>query len=259
MSLNKLIEEIKQVRPVANTEVHEDGFPQTLNARRGRQRQAAERLKTLSEEYTRELMRSAAFIVVTGAEENSQEFTKVAAEKFGCFTSEAESLYKELTDSIHPTLYEGKAASSSLFDVLGRVLEDKALKLGLIEYPQVVFKSEYIKLLNNRQDLQSLIRQAINEQVGAELVGINAVRSVAPAAIEKNHEARVTPIILQTDDPTLALSLPSALQRLSRNVYTVVVGKAPKSLKNAEGVLAVKEPTEELVQETLTKIKNSLK
>lgn len=256
MSLTKIIEEIKTVRPLAEEDV-EDGNINTLNARRGRQRAAAEKLKTLNEQYARELLRSTLFIVVTGSD--NEAFAALAEEKFECFSADAEGLYKELADAIHPTLYEGKESVSNIFDVLGRVLEDKALALGLQEYPQLTFKAEYRRVITNKAQFQDLIRQAINEQVGGELVGIHAVRGVAPKAVLRNHEAKITPVILRTDNAQLAVELPAALERLTSKVFLVAAGKTQRFVKNVDGALTVKETSEESVQNTLTTIRNSIK
>src|SRR5579859_5714826 len=98
MSLNTTLEEIKKVKPLAEENVDETKFIETLNARRGRKAQAVERLKQLKREYRGKLRTSAAFILVVGDKRN--EFASTAAESFGCFVDDPESFYKDLAKRI---------------------------------------------------------------------------------------------------------------------------------------------------------------
>lgn len=252
MSLAKVLEELKQVSQFANEDV-ESGPRETLVGRRGRKNQAIERLKTLKFEYQASLMESAAFIVVTG--EKSKEFTSVAVENFKCFSANPNDFYEELAGRIPPTLYQGKESVSNLFDILGRHLEDKAQELGIIGYPQMTFKQQYRVTIKNKNDLVDLVRQAINDQVGSEIVGLQAINSLTDEAISKNHSGKTTPVILETANEALALDLVKTLNRLKpKGVFLVVSGRGTKNLKAVNGMIAVKDPTNENVEKALTSI-----
>lgn len=220
--LDNIIKKIKENRELAKIDA-DTGNPNTLIARRGQKRRAEEDLKTLSEEYARALLNTAAFIVVTGSD--SELFTKIAEEKFDTLGANGEALYDELVDEIHPTLYEGKESVSNVFDVLGRVLENKALALGINEYPQLTFKDEYRRKIKDRADFKALVTTALNSQVGGELVGVHAVRSVVNKAIARNHAERLTPITILLKDEKTALEVGKDLSRLTPRVYLVAAGK----------------------------------
>lgn len=254
MSLTAVLNEINSLKPYA-TENVDEGNPETMGARRGRQRQAKDQIKRLREQYIQDLMRSSVFIVTSGSA--SDEFAQVATEKFGCFAVDAEAFYKDLADRIPESLI-GRETPSSLFDILGRHLEDLANDMQVIGYPQLIYKSEYGNTIGTKKDLVQLIKTAINDQVGGEMAGIHAVRSIADVAIEKNHAATVTPVILKTNDEKLVLQLAEALERLTPRVFVAVAGKSSKALK-AVATAAVKEANEETVEQALTTVRSSLK
>ena len=254
MSLKQIIDKIKVQQPLANENV-EASDQSTLNARRGRQKQAIEQLKLLRDQYTQELMRTATFILVVGSE--SEEFSKLLSTEYGAFSADPEEFYKELAGRVNLQLYKGRDASSSVFDTLSSHLEDMALKMNIIGYPQLIFKSVYRRPLNNEKDFLELVRQAINDQVGSEIVGITAVRSVTSKAIEKGHSDKVTPIVLDVQDPNLAVDLLDTLKRLTPNVVMVTAGKAPKGFKE-RSINTIKNVSNENVEFTLNLIKNKI-
>jgi hypothetical protein len=256
MSLAKVLEEINSIRPILEEDT-DSGPAETLSGRRGRQRQAVEQMKRLKELYVQNLLRSSVFILVTGA--SRQEFTDTASQKFGCFSADPEGFYRDLASRIPNSLYVGKESAASLFDIVGRHLEDKAGELGVIGYPQLIFKASYSRAINSQEDFVGLLKTAINEQVGGEFVGLHTVRSLADSAIETGHSAPVTPIVLGTDDTKLAMDLVQALDRLTPRVFLVVAGKASKKLMSADGAVVLKNVNEETVEQALTEIRSKLK
>lgn len=257
MSLQKTMEDIKKVQLYVNEDV-DSGPRETLAGRRGRKNQAIEQMKIFKREYRQGLLQSAAFIVVTGLAKDA--FTTLATEKFGCFSSDPNSFYEDLANRIPEVLWKGKESVVNLFDVIGRHLYDKAMELDLNEYDQLIFKQEHYVSIKTKEDLVTLLKKAINAQVGSEIVGIQAVTSLVDTAIKKEHTSRVTPIILSTQSETLASELEISLRRLNpRGVFLVAAGKSSKLLRAMPGVIAVKEPTEEAVGEALKKISSATK
>ena len=257
MSLAKTMEEIKKVKGFAEEDV-DSGPRETLSGRRGRKNQAIEQLKMLKREYRLKLLESAAFIIVTGSAKD--EFTRLATEEFKCMSTNPDTFYNDLADRIPPALYNGGETVSNLFDVIGRHLEDKAGELDINGYPQLIFKQEYRTTLKSKADLTNLIRTAINDKVGPEIVGIQAASSLLNAAIAAEHSAKVTPIILATDNEKLALELDGSLDRLKpRGVFLIVAGKGTKALKAVDGVISVKDPTSESVGAALAQVSSVTK
>lgn len=256
MSLLKVLEEMKKVRPLAEEDT-DSGPVETLTARRGRQKRAVETLKDLRRQYSDDLLRSAVFILVVGSDREAFETTVTT--DGSCLLSKAESFYEDLANRVHPTIYAGKDPGANLFDVVGRHLEDKARELGMTEYPQLLFKNQYRRMVHTPAEFTELLKQAITEQVGGEVVGINAVRALTDKAIANNHDKTVTPIVLSTEDQKFAVELIPHLERLTPRVFLVVAGKAPKQLKSIQGAVVLKEVTAETVEGALNQIKNNLK
>lgn len=256
MSLQKTLDEIKKVLPYAEEDT-DSGAIETLAGRRARKTRAIDDLKRFKRQYKESLLRSAVFILVTGSE--AKEFEGIAKEQFRCLSSPVESFYQDLANRVHPTLWLGKDTNANVFDVIGRHLEDMAHELDITGYPMLQFKAHYNRMANTMEEFVNIIRTAINEQVGGEMVGIYAVNKLVDEAIKNSHSATVTPIVMTAFDGKLALDLVPALERLSPRVFLVLAGKGSKELKAKKDLLAIKAATPENVEATLKTIKSSLK
>lgn len=255
MSLSEILKEIKKVKPLAEENVDE-GPAETLAGRRGRKNQSIESLKRLKVLYKNTLRETAAFILVVG--DKRDDFTKTATEHYKCFSSDPDFFYSDLIDRIPNFSYLGKENIVNIFDILGRHLEDKALELDIIGYPQLIFRQEYHKHISSRQDLLDLVKKAVTEQVGGELVGIQAVKNLTDVAIERNNAAQFTPILLPSGDEKFALTIAKDLERISRKSFIVVAGVTNSPLSGRD-VITVTDPTNESVKKALKTISNSLK
>ena len=256
MSLSSILEQIKTVKPIAEMDILV-GPRETYAGREGMQRNAKEEFKTLKEQYTNELRQTAAFILVSGSVKES--FQTLATTEFDCFSADSEGFYKALADRIPAELYANKTPAGNLFDVMGRHLEDMANDLGIIGYPQLIFKQQYQRAVDGKADFVKLIKQAINEQVGSEIVGIYTAKALTDEAIAKNHGLSITPIVMTTDDETLALELNETLYRAGSRAFLVAAGKGAKSIRAVEGAFAMKEVDSESVKNVLTNISKMCK
>lgn len=252
MSLQKIVQEIKQLKPLAEEDIA-SGPRETYAGREGRKRNAQERMKTLREQYIDELRRSSVFILICGSDRDL--FSEVAEKEFGCFVADPEGFYKDLANRMPKELYDQKASTSNLFDIVGRHLEDKANEMQILGYPQLIMKQDYLRAIHGKEDFVALIKQAINEQVGSEIVGINAVRSIADIAIDSGHGSKVTPIVMSTEDSNLALDLHQTLGKVGSKCFLVVAGKGAKTVKAVEGTFTLKEISKENVQKVLTNVR----
>lgn len=256
MSLSKTLEEIKVLKPIADEDIS-SGPRETYGGREGRKRNAVSRLKDLKEQYINELRLSSVFILVSGSEK--ENFAQLAKNEFKCFTADPEGFYKDLANRLPPELYAQKTPPSNLFDIMGRHLEDKATEMQIVGYPQLIFHSKYQRACNGKEDFVNLIKEAINDQVGSEITGLHVVRSLADEAIAANHGARLTPIVLTTNDEKLALDLKSTLGRIGSRAFLVAAGKGAKTVKSTEGAFTVKEATNESVENVLTNIRKLIR
>ena len=255
MLLSKILEQIKVNQEHANAPLEREPVS-TYTGRLGRQQRAKESLKDLKRDYRKALRESALFMIVAGSAKD--EFASIVTnDTFKLFAADPTDLYKDLANRVNPSLYQGSHNNQDIFEILGRHLEDKAMELGVTEYPQPTFKQEYRRNITSKDGVVQLATDVINQQVGAELAGLNAIFTLTDKAIAANHSSKTTPIVLTVGSDQLALDLLAALPRLTKNVYLVVAGKASKALKSVPGALLIKEVTEESVGHTLATIKKS--
>lgn len=264
MSLDTIVKEIKTLKPYADEDTDSaEGNPATLVGRRGRKAQAQNRIADLKVEYSEELLRTAVFIIVAGAKRSEFE-TIATGENFKLFSTDSDTFYNDVANRIHPTLYsEGNASVSNLFDVLGRVLEDKMREIGITSYNQLIFRDKYLGKVTGPADFAKVLKVAINEQIGPEIVGAQAAASIVEKALAANHAAKTTPIVLTTGDDKLALELmlktTQTLSKLMPRTFLVNAGKTTKELRAVEGAINLKEVTEDSVKATLDQIKNEIR
>jgi len=256
MTLEQTLKEIKTLIPFAEEDV-ETGDPATLNGRRGRKIQSMEQISRLKRDYKNELLKTAVFIVVYGSERG--EFEKIATnDRFGLFSANPEDFYNDLAARIPPVVYQGKESVSNVFDILGRHLEDKMNEIGVLEYNQLVFKEAYVGTSTTQAEFTKLVKRAVNDQMGAEVVGIQAVNSIMAQAISRNHSGKTTPIILGTDDLSLVMSLHSDLPRLSDRVFFVKAGEITGHLA-INGAIPLHEVNGNTVKSALATINKTIK
>jgi hypothetical protein len=264
MSLHNIVKEIEANRSQAEADVHL-GSPNTYNARIGLKRAAVSAMERLKDQYNKELLASTVFIIVTGSAR--AQFTDAASnETFGCFSTDPEDFFKNLTNRIDPSLF-GRESVAKLFNIAGNILYDKAMELGIVSYSGLSFSEKYNSGVKKNEDFVPIIRDAIIDQVGSEIVGINAVNSIMNKALEKRHSAKITPLILNTQNEKFALDLFKNLKEhkvagekrgLTPNVFLVIAGKPSKTLQTVPQAILVKNVTEASVEEALTAIQNTV-
>lgn len=265
MSLSTILKEIEVNRANAEMDVAL-GSPETYGGRMGLKRAGVEAISRLKSQYHDELLKSAAFIVVTGPARDT--FSELSSgPTFGCFSVDPEELFKDLTSRIDSSLF-GREGVKHLFNIATNLLQDKATELDIQSYNMVQFSDRYNSAVNSAEDFVPLIRNAVVDQMGSEIVGLNAIKLIVDRAIKNNHTSAVTPIILNTPDENFALELQKNLKShvdrngerrgLTSKVFLVVAGKASKSLNGIKDAVFVKNVSEESVGEALTSINNKI-
>lgn len=255
MSLQNVLAEIKKVKVFADEDTS-TGEASTLNARRGRKNQAVEQLKRLKRDYKQQLMQNTVFIIATGSE---REAFAQTSKDLGLFVADPEAFYKDLASRVPEVLYKGKEGVSNIFDVLGRHLEDKMMELDINEYNQLLFKGQYAQKVESVEDFTQLIKRAINDQIGSEIAGVQAIDSLVDEAIERSHADKYTPIVLATNDEEFALKLSRDLERLTTRVFMAVSGEGNETLKNLDGALVLSEVSKETVKTAIKEMRKNLK
>lgn len=254
-NLKELGESIKKAQAVASSDPGTD-----VNARRirlGNIMQAKEQLRTLSQEYRRALVSRATFIVVTGS--LSSRFAELAEADFSCFAVNAEDFYNEVTAKVPAQLYQNVASSQNLFEHIASAIEDKARVLGIASYPALIFESKFKKNLKSKEEMLQLAKTAINDKIGAEMVGLDALSKITQKVIDSGLSGKTVPIVLYTEDASLVEELAKGIKRsLSRNTFIISTGsKIDEKIKNIS-LSSLKTVSSESVEKSLVKIKENL-
>lgn len=257
MSLNTILQEIEKTLPQAQMDLTMAN-ESTFRGREGLKRAAVERLEQLKTDYKKALIESTFFIILTGS--NRNHFSEVASNPdFECFSVNPDNFYNDLASRVDGKLF-GRESTKYLFNIANNALYDKALEIGISRnsLTEIKFDERYNMAVKNHEELANLLKRAVNDQIGSEIVGLDAITSIADRALEKKHAGSITPVLLNTDDENFALDLQKNLTRLKTKTFVVVAGKASKTLQNLPGVLRVKDVTEESVGETLKLIRNQI-
>ena len=255
MNIQQLIKQVQEKTAIANDNLA-DATNSTRAMRQGNKRAATEALIDLKNDYRRLLLSTAAFVIVTGPQ--AKEFTDLATPESKAFNADSEGLYRKLVAQIDKRAYMNQAVASSFFATLGNVLEETAREIGVNSYPQLRFKAEYSQVIENEEQLVQLVKRAVNESLGSEMVGIYAVSSILEQALDRSHGDSFTPILLTTADDQLAVTLSNDLKRLSPNVFVVNASpnKPSKTIKNLPNLISIKgDPTREALDQLLEGIK----
>jgi len=257
MSLSSIIQEIEKTLPAAQLDLTL-GNESTFRGREGMKRAAVDRLEQLKTDYKKALIESTFFIILTGAGRST--FNEVASNPdFDCFSVDPDNLYRDLASRVDSKLF-GRESTKYLFNIANNALYDKALEIGISRNSlmEIKFDERYNRAVSNTEELAGLLKQAINDQIGSEVVGLDAISSIAEKALEKKHSGSITPVLLNTSDEVFALDLQKNLTRLKTKTFVVVAGKASKTLQALPGAFVLKTVNEQTVGETLTSIRSKI-
>lgn len=254
-NLKEIGESIKKAQAIAKSDPGLD-----INSRRmrlGNINQAKEQLVGLGQQYRRELLSRAAFAIVVGPQ--AEKFAKLAEDEFSCFAVNVDDFYNEVTSKVPPVLYTNVSSSQNLFEHIASAFDQKAVGLDITSYPALVFESKYKKQLNTKEDMIKLAKAAINDKIGAEVVGLDAIVKITEKVINSDLSGKTIPVILFTEDVSIVESLAKGLKRsLSRNTFIISTGsKIEEDLKNIS-LTTVKSVNSESVEKSLLKLKQSL-
>ena len=253
-SLQKLVDTINVKKALANSEPGED--PRNYAAKKGHIQRAKLDLEELYMEYRKEVQSRALFIIVSGTQ--AEKFAKIAEEEFFCYQMDSDGFYEDLVSEVHERLYTNQTASPSLFDILGGTFERRAMDIGIIGYPALIFESKYKKFLKNKEDLLFLAKKAFNEKVGPEILGLDAVEKISTLAINSEDDEKKVlkkfPIVMVTKDESLVKDLAKGLSFVSNSVYIISAGTVKDKGVKENSVTSLKSTTKATVEKSLVKI-----
>lgn len=246
--LDQILEKIKEEKKVAEQDL-DAVDPRVLSYKKGQVSSSKERLEKLYLDYKNEILKRSVFILVTG--EDSDKFAKIATKKFKCFSLEADVMFTEIVDQLSPQLYENKTLSSSVFDIVGNVLENRMKQLDIVSYNSLMFSSKFSKNIKDKKEMIEAVREAVSDIVGGEVIGMDALERVSKDAVNKNYKSRIVPILLRTDDERFIIKMSDSIRLVNPRVVRVAAGKTGQDIN---AIVSLNEVTEEQVGEALKQI-----
>jgi hypothetical protein len=245
MDLEKLLKTIKEKGELAKQVPEQGAHPQTFTTRFGKIKRAKNDLIELYFQYRNEIQKRALFVVLDGKKGNSDKFAEIAESEFDCFVSDSEEIFQEIVSGVHKAYYKNIVSSPGLFDVLMGSFNEIANRVGIIEYPMVLFDKKYLRNLKTEKDVLDLAKEAFIDKLGGELIGVYAIDKAATQGIKKEYDGNIAPILIKANDKKIVDKLNKDLLSLNRNTFTI----------NLDG----EEVNSSLVENKLLEIRNKLK
>lgn len=238
-SFDALIKDIEKNREIANLDVGTNADPRTYTTKLGHVKRAKQNLEDLFREYRKEVSKRAVFIVTDGSKADS--FTEIANAEYGCFSVDGDAVFEDIISRIDKRYYDNQVSSPALFDLLMSSFNQVCDDVGIIGYPAVLFESKYKRRLKSKEDLLALTKEAFNDKVGSELVGLYAVDRVSRKAVNDGYNGKTIPIIIHSKDKDLIKLLSTSLKTISPNVFEIDTSKKQTQKTVEEKLLKIKE------------------
>lgn len=248
MSLETVLEKIKEQKVIAQQDL--DSVDRRVYPyKKGQVEAAKETLEKLYIDYKNELLKRSIFILVTGSESN--KFADLANTKGKTFSLDAKVLFKDIVSELNPELYLNKTANAPLFDIVSNVLEKKMKNLDVMSYNSLVFNQKYLRNIKNKTDMEEVVKEAIIDIVGGEVVGLDALERITKTAVNNNYKSRIVPILLHNEDDRFISDISTTLRSLNPRVIRIVAGEVSTDINPFKTLTEI---DEEKVVETLKEI-----
>jgi hypothetical protein len=250
-TLNKIVDDIKKNKALAEEQIDENSDPRTVKSRIGRKNSAKEKLRLLYRDYKKTLINKMAMLLVTGSK--AEEFCEIAQADGNMFLASADNVYEDLSSRIPESIIKRGMKSAAIIDIIGRHLEDKANELDIASYPALVYKTKYEKKIEDQKDLLALVKTLINNEVGSELVGLDVLEQVTMQAVNDMFNGKVLPVVVLLKDDTIVDDVAEGLKKIG--TVSVVLAGAGTTPKNSSKVSDV---TKEQVFSVLKKMQKQV-
>lgn len=247
--LEQILQEIGEQRKIAEMDL-DTLDPRVRPYKVGQVNAAKQRLENLFVDYKNALMSRAIFILATGDE--AESFAKIAEEEFSCFSVDGSLFFKEIANQVSEALYLGKPTTASLFDVVDNILYDKLKSLDVVSYKSFIYNQQYSQTMSTKHDFVNVLKKAIPEIVGGEIVAIDALERVAKLAVNKGYKSKTLPILIYSSDNSLINQLANDTINLSKRVRVVTAGQTQE--QKLMPFVSLENVTQESVAEALKQI-----
>jgi hypothetical protein len=221
--LEQILDEINKQKKIAEIDLAEVS-PRAYPYKKGQVDSAKNKLEGLYIDYKNEILNRAVFILVTG--DKSKEFANVAKEEYSCFSVSGETLAEEIVNDISPQLYQGKTVNASIFDVMDSVLEKKMKALDVVSYNSLMFNTKYQRVIRNKDEMVTVVRDAVNDIVGGEVVALDALEKTAKEAVNKNYRSKLVPILIYSEDFNLIKTLSRDIVKINPRIARIIAGES---------------------------------
>lgn len=252
-SFQEIINDIQIQKAIAESDPGND--PRSYVVRLGKIKKAKADLADLYTDYRKVFQNLTIFIAATGSK--AESFAKIAQEEYGCFAVSVDDFYTSLVDRVNPALYENKACSSQVFDLINDYFEEYAEELGIMSYPRMMFSAKYKKTVTNKADLVTIIKEAFTEALGGETIGLHAINVASKRAVSEGFIGKVAPVVLFSKDQETMKLIIKDLPHLSDKIFVVAAGSVDKSIKNRSSN-SIANPTQTGVEKILLSIRENV-
>jgi hypothetical protein len=248
MSLGDILEKINAVKETAEFDLD------TVSARarvykKGQVESAKAKLETLYIEYKNEILKRAVFIMVTG--ELSEKFAGIAEEEWNCFSVDGKIFYKDIVDQLNPDLYQNKNVNAPIFDVVNNVLETKMKHLDVTSYTPIYFNAKYSRGIKTKQEMVEVVKEAVNDNCGGEVIAVDALERVAQKAVNANYSKGLVPILIHSRDENFIVDICDSIRIINPRVIRIAAGTTENDIN---ALTELKEVNAEQVGKALKKI-----
>lgn len=247
--LEQILNQINEQKKIAEIDLSEVS-PRAYPYKKGQVDSAKNKLEGLYIDYKNEILNRAVFILVTG--DKAENFASIAKEDYGCFSIKGETLASEIVEDISPQLYQGKTVNASIFDVVDSVLEKKMKALDVLSYNSLMFNVKYQRVVKNKNEMISVVRDAVNDIVGGEVVALDALERATKEAVNKNYKSKIVPILIYSEDFKLTQTLSRDIVKINPRIVRVLAGES--EVTNLNAIAELTDIDSEVVGEALKKI-----
>lgn len=254
--LKELLEEIKLKKAKIATEKDLETVdnPHTYRSKMAHITRAKSDLEDHIEAYRMCILKSVAFILVTG--KNTDKFNSIASEEFGCFEVGADEMYEKMIKDVPESLYLNHTLPAEVFTKINYTFQEMASELDIVSYVPMSYEHKHKKMIKSKDELLKIVKDAFNTYTGSEVVGLYAVNSILNTALKAEYDNPVTPIILHSTDETLIKDLANNLNKITNNVFVVSAGGIKDEQLKVRATVSMKSVTSKQVEEGLLTIKN---
>jgi hypothetical protein len=253
--MEKVLKEIKDLREIIDEKITTPNA-RLRNLKNAKKQRAKIDIEDLIKKLNILVAQYSVFILATGKQHD--KFAELANE-FGCFSVSGDELYDKVVESIPKHALQTGSMGPIITEQINIELERMSTDMGVLALPTVFYKTKYKGNIKKEGALKEKVAQAINDQVGSELIGYYAISKVKNQIIENNETINVVPIVIHTEDEKLILDFMKDFGRITQKIFLVTTGAKNFDEKTKElEIDSLRSVKRDNVEKTLGKIKELL-